>query len=112
MRLYMEIKLNNKYVIGTHVMWFEIEMYKDFVDGLLNLMETVENPENVSIDICFNMTERLETIDREKTSPEDLIHKFNEQTDRLMINVGSRVRMNTRITDKDDLYFHADYRGE
>ena len=75
----MEIKLNNKYVIGTHVMWFEIEMYKDFVDGLLNLMETVENPENVSIDICFNMTERLETIDREKTSPEDLIHKFNEQ---------------------------------
>ena len=99
----MEIKLNNKYVIGTHVMWFEIEMYKDFVDGLLNLMETVENPENVSIDICFNMTERLETIDREKTSPEDLIHKFNEQTDRLMINVGSRVRMNTRITDKDDL---------
>ena len=108
----MEIKLNNKYVIGTHVMWFEIEMYKDFVDGLLNLMETVENPENVSIDICFNMTERLETIDREKTSPEDLVHKFNEQTDRLMINVGSRVRMNTRITDKDDLYFHADYRRD
>ena len=25
-------KLTNKYVIGTHVMFFEIEMYKDFID--------------------------------------------------------------------------------
>ena len=34
-------KLTNKYVIGTHVMFFEIEMYKDFIDGLVNLLETV-----------------------------------------------------------------------
>ena len=101
------VKLNKKYVIGTHVMFFEIEMYKDFVDGLINLMKTVENIENVAIDICFNMTERLETIDREKIQPEELLYKFNEQTDRLMITVGSRVRMKTRITDKDDFYFHG-----
>ena len=25
-------KLNKKYVIGTHIMFFEIEMYKDFID--------------------------------------------------------------------------------
>ncbi len=25
------IKLKNKYVIGTHVMWFEIEMFKEFI---------------------------------------------------------------------------------
>ena len=31
-------KLTNKYVIGTHVMWFEIEMFEDFVDGLINLL--------------------------------------------------------------------------
>ena len=41
--------LKNKYVIGTHVMWFEIEMFEDFVDGLINLLETVENKENVTI---------------------------------------------------------------
>jgi len=108
----METKLTKKYVIGTHVMWFEIEMYKDFVDGLINLMKPVENPENVAIDICFNMTERLETIDREKIQPEELLYKFNEQTDRLMITVGSRVRLKTRITDKDDFYFHTDYRRD
>ena len=41
------VKLNKKYVIGTHVMWFEIEMYADFIDGMVNLLETVENKENV-----------------------------------------------------------------
>ena len=41
------INLNNKYVIGTHIMFFEIEMYKDFIDGMVNLLETVENKENV-----------------------------------------------------------------
>ena len=24
--------MKNKYVIGTHVMWFEIEMFSDFID--------------------------------------------------------------------------------
>ena len=45
------VKLNKKYVIGTHVMWFEIEMYADFIDGMVNLLETVENKENVTIDL-------------------------------------------------------------
>ena len=47
----METKLNKKYVIGTHVMWFEIEMYADFINGMVNLLETVENKENVTIDL-------------------------------------------------------------
>ena len=51
----MKTKLNKKYVIGTHVMWFEIEMYADFIKGMVNLLETVENTENVTIDLCFNM---------------------------------------------------------
>ena len=56
------VKLKNKYVIGTHVMFFEIEMYKDFIDGLVNLLETVENKENVTIDLCFNLSEQIEKI--------------------------------------------------
>ena len=44
------IKLNNKYVIGTHVMFFEIEMYQDFIDGLVNLLGDVSNKDNVTID--------------------------------------------------------------
>ena len=61
-------KLNKKYVIGTHVMFFEIEMYKDFIEGLVNLLEIVDNKENVIIDLCFNMSEQIENIDYDKIS--------------------------------------------
>ena len=46
-------KLTKKYVIGTHVMFFEIEMYKDFIDWLINLIDTVENKDNIIIDLCL-----------------------------------------------------------
>ena len=65
MSIYMD-KLRNKYVIGTHVMWFEIEMYADFIDGMVNLLETVENKENVTIDLCFNMLQHFEKYDTDK----------------------------------------------
>ena len=60
------VKLKNKYVIGTHVMFFEIEMFKDFIDGMINLLETVENKENVIVDLCFNLSQKLEKIDEDK----------------------------------------------
>ena len=69
-------KLTNKYVIGTHVMFFEIEMYKDFIDGLVNLLETVENKDNVTIDLCFNVSEEIEKIDYDKISKDELLGKF------------------------------------
>ena len=68
-------KLNKKYVIGTHIMFFEIEMFKDFVGGLINLLDTVENKENVTIDLCFNMNQLLEKIDFKKTNEESLLYQ-------------------------------------
>jgi hypothetical protein len=108
------IELKNKYVIGTHIMWFEIEMYSDFVDAMVNLLDTVEltSKQNVTIDICFNMSERLEGIDREKIQPEELLQKFNEHNSRLQISMGSWVRFKSRIITKDEFYFHADYRRD
>ena len=37
------MKLKNKYVIGCHVMFYEIDMYKEYIDGLINLLETVDS---------------------------------------------------------------------
>jgi hypothetical protein len=107
-------KLNKKYVIGTHIMWFEIEMYSDFVDGIINLLDTVEltSKQNVTIDICFNMSERLEGIDTEKIQPEELLQKFNQHTSRLQISIGSWVGFKSKIITKDEFYFHADYRRD
>ena len=69
--------LLNKYVIGTHVMFYEIELYKEFIDGLINMLDDVENKDNVTIDLCFNMSEKIEKIDYDKISKGELISVFN-----------------------------------
>ncbi len=104
------IKLKKKYVIGTHVMFFEIEMYKDFIDGLINVLETVENKENVIVDLCLNLSENLEKIDRNQMTESDMLSKFNKgilQLEELGCNVVSKVH-----TDEDGFYLHTDYRRD
>ena len=102
--------LKNKYVIGTHVMFFEIEMYKDFIDGMVNLLETVDNKDNVTIDLCFNMSEMVEKIDYDKTSKDELLGKFYVGVNRI-IELGYE-NVHTGIVETDELYFHADYRRD
>ena len=102
-------ELKNKYVIGTHVMFFEIEMFKDFVDGMVNLLETVENKENVTVDLCFNLSQKLEKIDTDKISKTTLISKFEAGVKRIS-NLG--VKVESRVHSGHDFYFHADYRRD
>ena len=105
-------KLKNKYVIGCHVMFYEIEIYKEYIDGLINLMETVDNKENVYFDFCFNVSEKIEKIDTDKISREKLEQVFNDGITRLMGYVyipNVKVRI---VTPEDDFYFHADYRRD
>jgi len=103
------ISLKNKYVIGTHVMFFEIEMFKDFVDGMVNLLETVENKKNVTVDLCFNLSQQLEEIDTDKISKTTLISKFEAGVKRIS-NLG--VKVESRVHSGHDFYFHADYRRD
>ena len=102
-------KLTNKYVIGTHVMWFEIEMFEDFVDGLINLLETVENKENVTIDLCFNLLQHFEKIDEDIVDEEYLTVQFFDGVRRIE-DLGYEVV--TNVVDGDEFYFHADYRRD
>ena len=95
-------KLRNRYVIGTHVMWFEIEMYADFIDGMVNLLETVENKENVTIDLCFNMLQHFEKVDTEKIKKHELVIKFKKGVATLE-SMGFIV--NQEIKDGDEFYF-------
>ena len=101
--------LKNKYVIGTHVMWFEIEMYADFIDGMVNLLETVENRENVTIDLCFNMLQHFEEVDNDKIKKHELVVKFKKGVATLE-SMGFIV--NQEIKDGDEFYFHTDYRRD
>ena len=105
-------KLKNKYVIGCHVMFYEIEIYKEYIKGLINLLKTVDNTENIYLDLCFNVSEKIEKIDTDKISKEELIKLFKEGVTQLMgyayiPNVKVRI-----VTPEDDFYFHADYRRD
>ena len=101
--------LKNKYVIGTHVMWFEIEMFTDFIDGMINLMGTVENKDAVEVDFCFNLSQKLEKIDIDKIDEKQLLVKFSNQVNRLK---AIHPNVKWRVYDGNDFYFHADYRRD
>jgi hypothetical protein len=89
-------------------MWFEIEMFKDFIDGLINLLETVENKENVIIDLYFNLSQKLEKIDEDIVDEEYLAVQFFDGVRRIE-HLGYEVVSNV-VTD--EFYFHADYRRD
>tara|TARA_A100001515_G_scaffold53898_3_gene42688 strand:+ start:2013 stop:3005 length:993 start_codon:yes stop_codon:yes gene_type:complete len=104
------MKLNKKYVIGTNVMWFEIEMYEDFIKGLVNLLDTnIENKENVMIDLCLNLSQYLEKLDTDKITEQKIIEKFYNGVDKIE-ELGYLV--NVKQVEKDEFYFHADYRRD
>ena len=103
--------LKYKYAIGTHVMFYEVEMYQDFIDGLVNLLEQVENKHNVYIDICFNLSEYLERIDLSKIDKQTIINKFKTGIDRLT-SIGCNNINYYYKTNDHDIYNIADYRRD
>ena len=105
----MKTNLTKKYVIGTHVMWFEIEMYADFINGMVNLLETVENKENVTIDLCFNLLQHFEKIDEDIVDEEYLTVQFFDGVRRIE-DLGYEVV--AKVVDENEFYFHADYRRD
>jgi len=115
MNIYMKaqmINLKNKYVIGVHVMFFEIEIFKEYIDGLINLLTDVKNKENVILDFCFNVSEHIEKIDTDLITKEQLVKQFNSEIARLQASL-SMPNLDFRIHETSDgFYFHADYRRD
>ena len=102
------ITLSKKYVIGVHVMFYEIEMFSGYVDALLNTLKTVDNSSNITLDFCFNTAQHLEKIDTNLITEDELVAKFKTELDRL-----SEYNVNVKYhTTNDRFYYHADYRRD
>ena len=56
------MKLNNTIAIGCLVQFYEIRIIEDYIKSVSYALENVDNKENVIIDICFNMNEKLDKI--------------------------------------------------
>ena len=62
------IELKNKYIIGTHVMFYEIDIINEHVQSINTALETVSNKQNVTVDLFFNISEYFEKVDTEQIS--------------------------------------------
>lgn len=103
------MNINYKYAIGIHVMFYEIEMFSDYISGLLNLLSTVDNKENVYLDFVFNTSQFFEKVDTSKTSKDDLTDRFENELFRLkeLPNVHYKI-----VNDDDKFYTQTNYRRE
>jgi len=107
------MKLSKTYIIGTHVMFYEIEIYKEFIGGLINLIEPVSNKENIYLHFCFNTSQYFEKIDTSKIEIQRLYDKFHEGIQMLYdINVPKDNIVIKLKTDDEDIYNIADYRRD
>lgn len=54
------MKLNNKYVFGCLVQWYEVEMLSEYIDSCIQFAEGIENPENIHFDFMLGFQTYLE----------------------------------------------------
>lgn len=104
------MKLENTYAIGTLVMFYEIEMLEEYVDGILNMCSDVENHENVTFHFTLNMQEYLESVNETEKSKKAITENFFEAVKRLQLanfNVIAQTKDNT-----DAFYNIAQYRRD
>jgi len=74
------MKLNKKYIIGTHVMFYEVEMISEFVESVYQAVHQVDNKDNITVDFLFNFSEYFEKIDTNQISVNEIKTKFNDIT--------------------------------
>ena len=104
------MKLKNKYTVGVLVIFYEIEMVKEYVDSCIQALNIVENKENVTFHFCFNKSENFENIDTSKTSIKEIEHRFKKQIKRLL-DIGCKVDLDIK-TNEDPIYNIAAYRRD
>lgn len=58
--------LKNKYVIGTLVQFYELDMISDLIKSYIGMLKDIENKQNVTLHFTFSTQEYLEKIDFSK----------------------------------------------
>lgn len=102
--------LKNKYIVGVHVMFYEIEMLSEYIDACINTINEVENKENITFHFTWNISEYFERIDTSIISIQELNDKFYAQINRIE-RTGCGLIIDIK-TNNDNVYNIADYRRE
>ena len=100
--------LKNKYIIGTHIMFYEIDMAEEHIQSIINATDRVANRDNITIDLMYNISEYFEKVDTNVISKDELKQKFMMLIERLRA-AGLNVRYNF-YEDDDNPLTMVDYR--
>ena len=103
------MKLSKKYIIGTHVMFYEIDMVGEFVDSCINALKYVQNKENIKFHFCLNLSEYFEEFDN-PTRKDEIIDKW-VKIEKKLWNYGCKTTTHY-YEDNDKPYFIGDYRRD
>ena len=107
------MKLNNKYIIGCHVMFYEIEIVEEYLNSVHLALENIENKENVKVEMMWNMSQYFEDCESGeklfeiKQRINDLENKygftslFYEQNDKPYTMADYRRELNNQCDDFD-----------
>jgi hypothetical protein len=110
-----KITLKNKYIIGCHVMFYEVEMFNEYVQSCVGMLKNIENHKNVTFHFTFNWQEHYEKFDYAQGTGIDF--KFGGSINKLqkmfhdLDGTDVNVLMEGRFTH-ENFYNIADYRRE
>jgi hypothetical protein len=93
-------------------MWYEIEMFPEYIKSCIQMLDTIENPENVAFHFCFNLQEHLEKYDRSLGYNIDYLSKILVETAAPLANI-RKVKTKVEIkTSQSEFYNIAKYRRD
>jgi len=104
------MKLKNKYIVGVHVMFYEIEMLPEYIDSCVGMLKDIENKENITYHFTWNESEYFEKVDTSIISKESLRSTLFDQIVRIK-QLGANVIIQTK-DNSSPVYNIADYRRD
>lgn len=103
-----KINLKYRYFLGTHIMFYEIDLLSEYVDSIINALEDIENKENITVEFCINLSQYFENY--LSTNSRELVEKFHTTTEKLEdLNAIVNIKY---YTENDTPYTMTDYRRE
>lgn len=103
------MEISKKYIVGTHVMFYEIEMIGEFMQSLKNSIKHISNQENITVDFVFNLCEYFGKLNTLEISKEELKDKFEKEV-RIFDELNNKV--NIKYYESNIPYTMIDYRRD
>jgi hypothetical protein len=101
--------MKTKFAIGCIIQWYEVEIYEDYIESVINSLSNIENKENVIVDLCFYLSENLEKIDKSQMTMHGVLNKFRA-TEQKLLNNG--IKCVVDYYTNDGIYTIANYRRD